>query len=99
MRLIMWWLFSLYDFAWPVWALKELVATINFERVTTQFILLGIIPGTKHQINFADIVYMVWFVAFVALTVELFLKAQRIINRMDPYRHFSPQNYINLISL
>lgn len=96
----MWWLLNFYDFIWPLLSLTQAVGAISLDRVLTRFIMLGIIPGVNYQISFGDIICALWLGLSIYVVYSLFFKAQKIINKVDPYRRL-PANvaYINLIAL
>ncbi len=96
----MWWLCGIYDFVWPMLSLAGAISAIKFDDVFVKFIMLGIVPGTNYQINFADIVFVLWLGLAVYGVFHLYLKAQRIINKLTPERQLATKlAYINLIAL
>jgi len=51
--------------------------------IGAQLFLLGIVPGTNFQITFADIVFMVWAILFAVLVSKLYIRAQKILFKIN----------------
>jgi hypothetical protein len=96
----MWWLYTIYDFSWPLLTIKELANSLHLQRTVVQFVTLGLIPGTPYKFNFNDVLIAFWLVFFIWASFKLFFRAQKIINKLNPYRHLPPNlTYISLTSL
>jgi hypothetical protein len=74
----MWWLYS--------WALLFVPATLNkfipnlqIDKMIDQFLLLGIIPGTKIQITFSWFIISAWIAFFAWLALHALPEARKII--------------------
>lgn len=94
----MWWLFCYYDYVWPLMALQQTWETLKIGQVISQFMLLGIIPGTDFCLTFTEIVVSGWIIFFILVSLSLYLRGQIIINHLNPYRFCSSQTVYKLIA-
>jgi hypothetical protein len=67
----MWWFFSYYEIVLPLEIIKHLLGIAHVDIIGTQFVMLGLIPGTNFQITFTDMLFGLWACLFIWLVIKL----------------------------
>lgn len=83
----MWWFFSIQAIVFPILALEHSAVSADLSNIGPQFFLLGLIPGTNFQITFTDIIFCLWLSIFVIFAMNLYLRAQIILAKINLYRY------------
>lgn len=96
----MWWLFSIHDTVYPIFALIHLISTINVNIAWSRIFLLGLVPGTTIQITFDHLVVAFILFIFFISAYSCLKVGQHIIKKIDPdYMLPRGMSRIDLIAL
>jgi len=65
------WFFSLYFMILPLEIFSRLISYTHLNFMSYRFLMLGQIPGTNFQITFQELLYGLWAILFVWVTIRL----------------------------